>query len=69
MRGGGGQATAQVSFLTSLWLHPWFFLSSLAMVGLFLAGVHSMVVQTSIIVNWTREGMLTLVWTVMTVGS
>ena len=51
----GDPATAQVSFLTSLWLHPWFSLSSLAMVGLFLAGVHRRVVQTSIIVNRTRE--------------
>ena len=51
----GDPATAQVSFLTSLWLHPWFSISSLAMVALFLLGVHRRVVQTSIIVNRTRE--------------
>jgi hypothetical protein len=48
-------ATASVSFLTSLYLHPWFSLSSLAMVLLFLAGVHRRVIGTSILVSRTRE--------------
>jgi hypothetical protein len=48
-------ATATVSFLTSLYLHPWFSLSSLAMVLLFLAGVHRRVIGTTILVNRTRE--------------
>ena len=48
-------ATAQVSFLTSLWLHPLFSVSSLAMVILFLMGVHRRVVQTSIVLSRIRE--------------
>ena len=48
-------ATAQVSFLTSLWLHPVFSLSSLFMVILFFIGVHRRVVQTSIILGRIRE--------------
>ena len=48
-------ATASVSFLTSLYLHPWFSLSALAMLLLFLAGVHRRVIGTSILVSRTRE--------------
>jgi len=48
-------ATASVSFLYSLYLHPWFSLSSLTMVLLFLGGVHRRVIGTSILVSRTRE--------------
>ena len=48
-------ATASVSFLTSLYLHPWFSLSALTMLLLFLAGVHRRVIGTSILVSRTRE--------------
>ena len=51
----GDPATAQVSFLTSLWLHPLFSMSALFMVILFFLGVHRRVVQTSIILNRIRE--------------
>jgi len=51
----GDPATAQVSFLTSLWLHPLFSLSALTMVVLFLMGIHRRVVQTSIVLNRIRE--------------
>merc|ERR1712107_184709 len=48
-------ATASMGFLTSLYLHPWFSLSALAMLLLFLAGVHRRVIGTSILVSRTRE--------------
>ena len=51
----GDPATAQVSFLNSLWLHPLFSLSSIFMVVLFFMGVHRRVVQTSIILSRMRE--------------
>ena len=51
----GDPATAQVSFLNSLWLHPLFSLSSIFMVVLFFMGVHRRVVQTSIVLSRMRE--------------
>ena len=51
----GDPATAQVTFLTSLWLHPLFSLSSITMVVLFFMGVHRRVVQTSIVLSRMRE--------------
>jgi len=47
--------TAQVSFLSSMWLHPFFSSSSVAMICLFLMGIHRRVVAPSILVNRTRE--------------
>ena len=51
----GDPATAQVTFLNSLWLHPLFSLSSIFMVVLFFMGVHRRVVQTSIVLSRMRE--------------
>lgn len=51
----GDPQTAEVPFMTSLWLHPWFSLSSVCMIGVFLAGIHRRVVAPSILVNRTRE--------------
>lgn len=47
--------TAEVSFMSSLLLHPLFSLSSIAMVLLFLIGIHRRVIAPSILVNRTRE--------------
>lgn len=47
--------TAQVSFLASMWLHPFFSTTSITMIILFLAGIHRRVVAPSILVNRTRE--------------
>ncbi|KAK1330630.1 hypothetical protein QTO34_010826 [Cnephaeus nilssonii] len=39
----------QVSFLTSLWNHPFFTISCITLIGLFFAGIHKRVVAPSII--------------------
>nr|KAF6318342.1 CTD nuclear envelope phosphatase 1 regulatory subunit 1 [Pipistrellus kuhlii] len=41
--------TQKVSFLTSLWNHPFFTLSCITLIGLFFAGIHKRVVAPSII--------------------
>ena len=41
--------------MSSLVLHPFFSLSSITMVVLFLIGIHRRVVAPSILVNRTRE--------------
>ncbi|KAI8491176.1 PREDICTED: nuclear envelope phosphatase-regulatory subunit 1-like isoform X1 [Branchiostoma belcheri] len=46
--------TSQVSFLQSLWNHPFFTLSCVVLVGLFLAGIHKRVVAPSIIAQRCR---------------
>jgi len=47
--------TAEVSFLASMWLHPMFSATSIAMILLFLTGIHRRVVSPSIFVQRTRE--------------
>jgi len=47
--------TAQVSFFNSMLLHPFFSITSLAMIFLFLFGIHRRVVAPTIVVNRTRE--------------
>ncbi|XP_023337759.1 nuclear envelope phosphatase-regulatory subunit 1-like [Eurytemora carolleeae] len=47
--------TAQVSFLNSMWLHPFFSTTSITMIILFLTGIHRRVVAPSILVQRTRE--------------
>ncbi|XP_026712368.1 nuclear envelope phosphatase-regulatory subunit 1 isoform X1 [Athene cunicularia] len=41
--------TQKVSFLTSLWNHPFFTISCITLIGLFFAGIHKRVVAPSII--------------------
>lgn len=41
------QTSLQVSFLTSLWNHPFFTLSCITLIGLFFAGIHKRVVAPS----------------------
>lgn len=51
----GDPLTAEVPFMTSLLNHPFFSLSTLAIVMLFLCGIHRRVVAPSILVSRTRE--------------
>ena len=44
-----------MSFLASMWLHPMFSATSIAMILLFLTGIHRRVVSPSIFVQRTRE--------------
>jgi len=48
-------STAQVSFLESMWLHPFFSSSAVLIIILFLFGIHRRVVAPSIVVSRTRE--------------
>jgi len=51
----GDPKTAEVSFQASLYNHPFFTLSSIATLLLFLAGVHRRIVSPSIFVSRGRE--------------
>ncbi|XP_016060487.1 PREDICTED: nuclear envelope phosphatase-regulatory subunit 1 [Miniopterus natalensis] len=47
--------TQKVSFLTSLWNHPFFTVSCITLIGLFFAGIHKRVVAPSIIAARCRN--------------
>ncbi|KAK2162237.1 hypothetical protein LSH36_101g02028 [Paralvinella palmiformis] len=47
--------TSQVSFMQSLWNHPFFTLSCVMLVFLFLCGIHKRVVAPSIISSRCRQ--------------
>ena len=51
----GDPLTAEVSFVTSLWNHPFFSTSALAIIVLLLFGIHRRVVAPSIFVQRARE--------------
>lgn len=51
----GDPITAEVAFVTSLWIHPFFSVSALLIMALLLFGIHRRVVAPSIFVQRARE--------------
>ncbi|XP_029641709.2 nuclear envelope phosphatase-regulatory subunit 1-like isoform X2 [Octopus sinensis] len=48
-------ATAQISFIQSLWNHPFFTISCITLFALFMCGIHKRVVAPSIVASRCRQ--------------